>query len=138
MANLFFHEKRAEIIARQQKELAEFDVKRPEYDVVYDILADIQSSYPGIYVNHLNTFTSIMIPRDMTKAEFNDWLDYLEAEYLSEYNMVRNDIVGNQVIAEYIHGSTDGTIRLEFDIAQCGVIKKMEYKETYVTKCHWE
>jgi hypothetical protein len=138
MKNLFFHEKRAEIIARQQKELADFDARQPEYDIVYDILADIQASYPDIYLNHLNTFTSIMIPRKMTKAEFNDWLDYLEAEYLSDYNMVRNDVVGGQVIAEYRHKETDREIRLEFDIAQCDVIKKMEYKETYVTNCHWE
>lgn len=138
MHHPFFHEKRAELIKKHQEELAKFDAEEAEFNVVYDILADVLSEYPGIYTWHSSNFTTIAIPEDMSRAEFNKWLDYLEAEYLSEYNLVRNDVSYGAVIAEYIHGSTNGWIHLSFTITQCKTIETKEYKSVYTTDCHWE
>lgn len=138
MTNLFFHEARAELINKQQAELVKFDSQKAEYNVIHDLLEDILSEYPDTYTWQSSYWTTITIPETMSRAEFNKWLDYLEAEYLTDYNMVRNDVQESTVIAEYIHGSTDGRIHLEFTITQCKTIETKEYKTVYTTNCHWE
>lgn len=138
MENLFFHEKRAEIIAKQQKELADFDALEVEYNVLYDILADVTAEFPGIYTWHGTHMAHISIPKHMTRKQFYKWLDYLEDEYLSEYNMVRNDVVGSTIYTEYVHGETDRVIHINFIISQCDMVEKIESRKTYVANCHWE
>jgi hypothetical protein len=138
MQPIFFHEKRAKLIAKQQRELASFDAQEAEYNVLFDILVDVTSEFPDIYTSSYINYATISIPEHMTREQFYKWLDYLEAEYLSEYNMIRNDVVGSTINTEYVHGSTDGLIHIDFVISQCRTIEKMEYKKTYVADCHWE
>lgn len=138
MNHMFFHEKRAELIAKHQAELAKFDAEEPEFNVLYDILADVTAEYPGIYTWHSTNFATIQIPEHMSREQFSEWLDYLEPEYLADYNMVKNEVHGSTVTAEYIHVSTDGWLHIDFNITQCKVIETKEYKTTYKTECNWE
>ena len=138
MNQMFFHEKRAELIAKHQAELAKFDAEEPEFNVLYDILADVLSEFPGIYTWHSTNFATIQIPEHMSREQFNKWLDYLETEYLFDYYLVRNDVLGSSVNTEYQHNSTNGWLHIDFNISQCKIIETKEYKSVYLTDCHWE
>lgn len=133
----FHHEFKADLKKQFEKALKEFESKKAEYNLLYDIASDYISIYPGEYHYLGENYLSLGIPNDMSIEQFNAYIDYIEIEYLENYELNRNDQFGNDIRFMYINKETKNILNLQFYNPNCKRIKTGKLIEETITKCTW-
>ena len=133
----FHHEFKADLKKQFEKALNEFDSKKVEYNLLYDIAYDYINLYPGVYHYLGENNLSLGIPKNISIEQFNEYLDYLENEYLKDYNFFRNEQHESTIIIEYEHKETKKILTIYFYNNNCKKIKTGKLIEETITKCTW-
>ena len=133
----FHHELKYELKQRYEKYLTNFESHKDEYNILYHIASEYVNLYPGVYHYLGEVVLSLGIPNNMSIKQFNDYLDYIEAEYLIDYNLLRNEQYDSTITIEYEHKETKKHLEIHFYNNHCRTIKTGKLIEETITKCTW-